>query len=134
MASKAARRRNREQRRLHAQEPAYEPEERVACADVDLATIDGLLDDAADVLTELLVAASQACETWPAAAETDELRAVFAAVRTAATESRAELVAIRLRAAQCRDDGLHLHVVGDRITRMVLAADDRDIPDDDIPF
>jgi len=135
MSNKAARRRRREQQRLRELEALAPDPEHVACADADLASIDGLLDDADDVLRELAGAAASARESWPAAAETDELRAVFEAVRNVAAESRSRLATARDRAARFRDAEHHLHVHGGRVTRMApVVADDAFDATDDIPF
>src|SRR4051812_15582131 len=77
MPNKAARRRNREQRRLRAHESLAPDPGYVACAAADLASIDGQLDDACEALRELAGAAAHARDGWPATAETDELRAVL---------------------------------------------------------
>jgi hypothetical protein len=136
MSSKAARRRRREQQRLRELEGLAPDPQHVACADADLASIDSLLDDAADVLCELVAAAATARERWPAMSETDELRAVLEAVRNVATDSRTKLATVRDRATQFRDEHHHLHVAGGRIVRMAPVEDDswREDAADDIPF
>lgn len=98
--------------------------------------IDGLLDDADDVLRELAGTAAGAHDSWPAMDDTDELRAVLDAVRNVANESRTKLATARDRATRLRDAHHHLHVSGGRVVRMVPAEDDarHEGPDDDIPF
>jgi hypothetical protein len=136
MSSKAARRRRREQQRIRELEALAPDPQHVACADADLASIDSLLDDAADALCELAAAAATARERWPAMSETDELRAVLEAVRNVATESRTKLATASDRTARFRDAHHHLHVSGGRVVRMAPVEDDswREGAADDIPF
>jgi hypothetical protein len=135
MSNKAARRRRRQQQRLRELEDVPPELDHVACADADLASIDGLLDDAHDVLHELAGAAASARQSWPPEAETDELRALLEAVHHAATESRNKLAAARERAARYRDAEHHLHVLGGRVVRMVPVVEDEACDaTDDIPF
>ena len=134
MSNKAARRRNREQRRLRAlASPAPDPGY-VACAAADLASIDSQLDDACDALRELAGTAASVREGWPATAETDELRAVFEAVRQVAAECRTRLAAAGDRVLRLRETQDHLHVAGTRVVRLVPVVDDASDPDDDLPF
>jgi hypothetical protein len=136
MSSKSARRRRRALQRLRELEVVAPDDEHVACADADLASIDGLLDDANDVLAELAAAATHAREAWPATAETDELRAVFEAVRNVAADSRSKVSTARDRATRFRDSHRHLHVAGGRVVRMAIVEDEamHEHPNDDIPF
>ena len=136
MSNRAARRHRREQRRLREREALAPDPQHVACADADLASIDCLLDDAADALSELAAAAASARERWPAVDETDELRAVLEAVRTVATQSRAALANARDRTTRFREEHHHLHVAGGRLVRMAPVDDEswREDASDDIPF
>lgn len=134
MSNKAARRRRREQQRLRELESLAPDPHHVACADAELASIDGLLDDADDLLRELACAAVSAREHWPAMAETDELRAVLEAVRNVAAESRTRLAAARGSAHRFRDEHHHLHVAGGRVVRMAPVEEGAGDPNDDIPF
>jgi hypothetical protein len=134
MSGKSARRRRRDQHRLRALDTGAPDPQHVACADSDLAWIDGLLDDALDAVHELAVTAAQAREGWPATTDTDELRAVLDAVRNAAGECRTRLTTARDDVTRLRDDHHHLHVAGGRIVRMAPVEGDASGPDDDIPF
>ena len=143
MASKAARRRKRAQQRERAEQDALERahEESFACAEFDLARIEALIDEAGDVLDDVFEVADDARKGWPLTPETDELCAVFDAAKAAVRDCRERLGAVHTRAAQCRNDDLHLHVARGQVERMVRAADvpvrggdaPRDSPDDDIP-
>lgn len=136
MSNRAARRHRREQRRLRELEALAPDSQHVACADADLASIDCLIDDAAEALYELSTTAASAREHWPAGAETDELRAVLEAVRNVASECRTKLATARDRATRFREEHHHLHVAGGRLVRMAPVEDDswREDASDDIPF
>jgi hypothetical protein len=142
MSSKGARRRQRERERRREYAAVRQlqdlptDDEHVACADAHLALTRALVDDATELLSELADHAAVSRDAWPIVPAADELRAVFEAVRGIAIESRTKLLAAHDRAARFLDGDHHLHVVGGRVVRMVVADAEAgpDDASDDIPF
>jgi len=139
MPGKGARRRQRERAQRRDAERIREFEDvpdygHVACADADLYGLDTALEDAAEVLTELIVAASRSRDAWPVVAAADEIRAVFEAVRSVAAESRVKLAEVRDRVVHFREHEDHLHVAAGQVVRMVVAGSEprRDGPVEDL--
>jgi hypothetical protein len=150
MSSKARRRRKQQQEQQRrrqqqgarrffeegARDDVESPRESVACADADLALIDGMLDEVLEVLTDLRDISAGSYEDWPDVPEASELRAVFDFVRTISADCRSKLFAARDRVERFKDGGNHLHVIGERVVQLAVvnAEHSSSHPDDDIPF
>lgn len=123
MASKAARKRLRleqERQRLASLEARGIAHTR--CSDVTLAELDVLLAQADELLGRIGTHAARAGATWPQVPPAYELRATVEEIAAAATSGRAKLAAALERSRRFQRSGVHVHLCGDLVVRMVPLA------------